>query len=208
MDYRYFPEPDMPLVSISEQQLSKISQTMKPGPYERIKTYKDAYKFNKEYINALINDVDVNQAFEYGVAQWNPPAEVAKRLVWPIQRRLNEQQVWFDALAFTQKQFLDFLLLIKDGKLANAQAKIVMSEMIAHGTNPEQVIEEKWLKPVDEDQVKNRLDQIFKEKPDLLEDLKSGNMKPMWFVVGQVMKLSWWAADPGMVNGLIRKIIG
>jgi len=82
MDYRYFPEPDMPLVSISEQQLSKISQIMKPWPYERITRYKNNYKFNKEYINALINDTQMNAAFEAAVKEWNKPAEVAKRLVW------------------------------------------------------------------------------------------------------------------------------
>ena len=207
MDYRYYPEPDMPLIEMTGDHVASIRAYVVEWPFSRITKYKNNYKFNKEYINALINDADLNTAFENAVSAWHVPDEVAKRLVWPIQRWLNEKEVWFDALIFSQDQFLDFLGLIQEGKLANAQAKIVIWAMLETGKDPAQIIEEKWLKPVGEDEVKQWLQEIFDEKPDLLEDLKSGNMKPMWFVVGQVRKKRWGAADPGMVNSLIQWMI-
>ncbi len=205
MDYRYFPEPDMPPIKLTESQVDEIRKLVVKGPFLRILSYKQDYGFNKEYINALINDNTLNTCFESCVEEWYEPAEVAKRLVWPIQRRLNDKQIWFDGLPFSRGYFVTFLELIKEGKLANAQAKIVMTEMLDGWNDPVQIIEDKWLKPVWEDEVWAWLDQIFSEKPDLLEDLKAWNMKPMWFVVWQVMKLSGGAADPGMVNGLIKK---
>jgi len=207
MDYRYFPEPDMPLLELDENDVAEIRQKVVQWPFARMSRYKDEYTFNKEYINALINDVQVNGCFESCVEAGHAPGEVAKRLTWPVQRRLNDQQVWFDQIAFTQEQFLLFLDLLKQGDLANAQAKIVIWEMLSSGKDPAVIIEEKWLTPVSEDDIKKRLQEIFEEKPDLLQDLKWWNMKPMWFVVWQVMKKSGWAADPGMVNGFIQAML-
>mgnify|MGYP003870047705 CR=1 FL=1 len=207
MDYRYFPEPDLPPLDLSDVYVADMAATVDEWPYARILKYKTDYKFNKEYINALINDVAMNTYFGQTVADGLDPSETAKRLVWPIQRWLTAQETSLNQVKFSREQYVDFLRLISDGSLANAQAKIVITEMLETGADPSQIIQDKWLKPVGEEEISARLDQIFWDKPDLLEDLQSGNMKPMWFVVGQVMKLSGGAADPGVVNGLIKKRI-
>ncbi len=207
MDYRYFLEPDMPLVEATNEHISEVKQQLIEGPFVRISRYKNEYNFNKEYINALINDVHVNNSFEDAVSHGYSPSEVAKWIVWPIQRWLNESLRWFENTKFTQVQFLDFLWLIKDGSLANAQAKIVMWEMIETWKDANLIIEEKWLTWVGEDEVHTWLEEIFNAKPDILEDLKEWNMKPMWFVIGQVMQKSGWSADPAMVNSLIQKFL-
>jgi len=186
-----------------EEFVKSIAEKVVESPYQRITKYKESYKFNKEYINALINDVQINTCFEQAISKGFEASESAKRLVWPIQRRLNDSQASFADLAFSQQQYFDFLWLIKDWSLASAQAKIIMKEMIASGKDASVIIEEKWLKPLSEDDIKWFLETIFKENPSVLEDLKSGNMKPKWFVVGQVMKLSWGSADPGMVNEVL-----
>ena len=207
MDYRYFPEPDLPPLDLDEAYIQEIRELVDEWPYARILQYRTEYGFNKEYINALINDVEMNTYFATTVAEWQDPAETAKRLVGPIQRRLSDQEKSLGDVAFGREQYVAFIQLIAEGSLANAQAKIVMKEMLDTGKDPAVIIEEKWLKPVGEDEISARLDQIFGDKPDLLADLQWGNMKPMWFVVWQVMKLSGGAADPGMVNVLIQKRI-
>lgn len=227
MDYRYMPEADMPPIDLDMSWIDEIRDLVVESPYERMRRYKEEYGFNKEYINGLIGDVAVNKYFEQCVEDGYDTKLVAKWIVGPIARRLteNEEKSWklkaeswklqesqwllLDSiLPFSYEQFTDFLQLQMDGELINQHAKTVMKEMLATGKDPKVIIDEKWLKPVDEGQVKTWVEEVFSEKPELLEDLKSGNMKPMWFVVGQVMKKSGGSADPGVVNKLLLEMIG
>lgn len=236
MDYRYMPDPDLPPVVLSPEYVASIKEIVVTSPYERIKKYKEVYGFNKEYINGLITDVAVNTYFERCVADGFDPKLIAKWIVGPIAQKIwdlrsetwekkepqnlkskmqnvkeidieNQWLLLDSVLPFSYQQFKTFIELQEKGDLISQHAKTVMKEMLATGKDPQMIIEEKGLKPVDENQVTIWLEEIFTEKSDLLEDLRSGNMKPMGFIVGQVMRRSWGAADPAIVNKLLKEMI-
>lgn len=206
MDYRYMPEPDLPDLRIEQKWIDAIATQIVESPFARITRYKQDYWFNKEYINWLISDKEVNAYFETCVAQWTKPKETAKWIVGPVARWCGEQEKTIGELLFSQESFVSFLGLLTSGDLINQHAKTVMKDMLLTGKAPQVIMEEKNLKPVDEGQVKIWIEEIFTDKPDLLEDLKSGNMKPMGFVVGQVMKKSAGSADPQMINSLLKEM--
>jgi len=208
MDYRFMPEPDMPAVKIHDDELDVLRKGVTEHPTTRIMRYKNEYGFNKEYINGLIGDVAMNTYFEACAAQGCSPAETAKWLVWPVARWLNENEKRMTDVAFKKEAFISFLNMIAEWSLASAQAKIVIKEMILTGKAPATIVEEKWLKPVDESTVRGWLEEVFTAKPDVLEDLKSWNMKPMWFVIGQVMQKSQGSGDPQMVQKVLKEMIG
>lgn len=205
MDYRYMPEPDLPVLDLDLSWVDTMRAQRVQTPHERMVRYKETYGFNKEFINGLIGDVEVNQWFENAVNEWHDPKETAKWLVWPILREMNETQFVLSDLKITYEHFEQFLSLIQDGKLISSHAKIVMWEMIKYGTAPQSVIDEKWLKPVGEGDIKAWIEEVFAEKPELKEDIAAWNMKPLGFIIWQVVKKSQGSADPKMVKELIIK---
>lgn len=206
MDYRYIPDPDLPPVILEQSWIDKQSKYVVESPYTRIVRYTTEYWFNKEYVNGLINDVQINMYFEERIADGCLPKSTATWLVWPIARWMNENEKSITEVAFSPADFTTFLHLQASGDLINQHAKTVIKDMLLTGKAPQTIIDEKWLKPVDAGQVKTWIEEIFAEKPDLLEDLKWGNMKPLGFVTGQVMKRSGWSADPKIVQQELRRM--
>lgn len=207
MDYRFMPEPDLPDVHCSSEYVEELRTHGVITSFEIITRYKNEYWFNKEYINWLIGDPAVTEWFEKTVAEGFNPKESAKWIVGPIARWMNDNLKSVTDLVFSYEQFIAFLQLIADWSLQWAQAKVVIGEMIETWKDPAVIIEEKGLKPVDWWQVKLWLEEIFVDKPDILEDLRSGNMKPMWFVIGQVMKKSGGSANPAMIQEELKKLL-
>ncbi len=207
MDYRYMPDPDLPPLKLESHRIDERRRRIQQIPMEadRIRRYKEDYGFNKEYVNWLINDAKVSEYFENVVNLGAYPKTAASWIVWPIASWLATQNKTIDMLLFDTKQFMEFLYLQDNWTLINQHAKTVMQEMLATWKDPQKIIEEKWLKPVDEKEVMKLVDQFFAEKPDVLADLKAGNMKSIWFAIGQVMKMSGGSADPSVVKQLIEE---
>lgn len=207
MDYRYMPEPDLPPITITKKQVEACIGDGIIAPYAIIERYKKELGFNKEYINALLADQNMLEFFEKTLADGHDPDESAKWLVGPVARWMNGEEKGFADIAFSYEQYADFLHRIDDGSLAWPQAKRVIPAMLAEWKDPWTIIKEKWLTPVDEKQIQTRIKELFTEKPDLRNDLASGNMKPIWFVIWQIMQKSWWAADPWTVRKLVMEIV-
>ena len=207
MDYRYMPEPDLPPVVLSKDWIDQIRKWVVQSPYDRIYIYKTDYKFNKEYINWLINDAWVNAFFASTVSDGFDPKTTATWIVWPIARWLNDAQVNIQKLPFSRADYVEFLSLLRDGKISNQQAKDVMKEMLMMGKTAGVVVEEKWYKPVSREDIQAWISEILDSKPELKAQLESWDMKPLWFLTGQVMKLSGWSADPKMVKEVIGDIV-
>ena len=206
-DYRYMPEPDLPDVYCSDEYVEEIRTQWVIKTFDVITRYKNDYWFNKEYINWLIGDPAVTIWFEKTITAWFDPKESAKWIVWPVARWMNDNLKSIRDVAFSYEQYADFLSLIKDWSLQWAQAKVVIGEMITSWKDPAVIIEEKWLKPVGWEQVKAWLEEVFTGKPDVLEDLRWWNMKPMWFVIWQVMQKSWGSANPWMIQEELKKML-
>lgn len=206
-DYRYFPEPDLPVVQLKLDYLDWLKSNVAVSNYEKIKIYKEDYWFNKEYINALINSVDVNNFFHETISLWFDPKMSAKWIVWYVLRFMNDHGVNLDELKFTTKQFIDFLGLIKSGALQDAQAKMVIMEMFENWKDAAKIVEERGFKPVDNSEMESIVKKVLEDNPNALADLKSWKMNAIGFLVWQVMKSSGWKADPKVVKELIEKMI-
>ncbi len=207
LDYRYFPEPDLPKLKLEKDYIDEIKQRLVESPYSRIKRYKEEYKFNKEYINSLISSHDINDYFEYMVQNWIDYALAAKWIVGSVLRFLSDAGTTIADLKFTKEQFISFLKLIQDGKLMDSHAKQVLFEMKDTGKNPEKIIEEKWLKPIDNSEIESIVQQVLNDNPNAVEDFKNGKMNAVGFLVGQVMKKSAGKADPKTAKELIEKAL-
>lgn len=216
LDYRYFPEPDLPPLVIDDAKMKWLDEQVLEIPHEIIKTMKEEYGFNKEYINALIGDKKMLDYFLDALSSWAQSNDIGatakmitKWLVGPIAAWMKENFKSINELPITNEQFKDFLEIAQEGKVMESQMKIVMDEMLATGKNPDDVIKEKWFEAVEvnEAEIEWVIQSVFDENPAIVEQYKWGKVTVLWFFVGQVMKKTWGKMNPKVVGEMIEKLL-
>ncbi len=210
LDYRYFPEPDMPILSLSDETLQGCNDETLIIPHDIIKKFKQEYWFHKEYINALIGDQTTLNYFLDIVKDWIKPKTIAKRIAGPINAYMKENFVDINNLKFDIKQFKDFLNITNEWKIMENQMKIVMDEMLETWKNAEEIIEEKWFDTpsVDSGELEWIVKEVLEENPNIVEQYKWGKTSTIGFFVWQVMKKTQWKANPKEVKEIVAKILG
>jgi len=203
LDYRYFPEPDLPALVLDKGLLQNLANTALEIPYEIIKIFKEQYGFNKEFINGLIWD---KTTLDYFLARKNSdPRTIAKWICGPIAARRTENFAEISELAFTPEQFDIFLHIAAKGEILESQLKVIMDEMIATGKDVEDIIKEKWFDApaIDTDSINSIIDAVLLENPSIVEQYKGGKTTTLWFFVGQVMKKTWGKINPQTAANLV-----
>ncbi|MFA5747606.1 MAG: Asp-tRNA(Asn)/Glu-tRNA(Gln) amidotransferase subunit GatB [Candidatus Absconditabacterales bacterium] len=209
LDYRYFPEPDLPQLILSEEILKEIEKTDLEIPYKLIKKFKENFGFNKEYINALIGDKEILDYFLDFVNQGFDAKLIVKWIAGPIVAYLKEKIVGINGLKITKNQFSEFLKIAKEGKIMESQLKIVMDEMLS-GNKIENIIKEKGFdqKLTNNDEIEKIAKSVLDENAEIVKQYKGGKLTVMGFFVGQVMKKTGGKSNPQIIQEVLKKLLG
>lgn len=185
LDYRYFPEPDMPPIHIDDSLRAIIEAMEIVIPHDIIKTMKEEYQFHKEYINALIADQTTLLFFQDMVKEGFAPKLVAKWLSGPIAAYCKEHFVTIDRLPFDEKELRDFLTLAKKGEMIENQLKIIMNEMLSTDKDIATIIQEKGFdKPaIDTDQLMTIIQKVIQDNAHVVAQYKGGKASSIGFFV-------------------------
>ena len=209
LDYRYFPEPDMPTLQLNDEILKNLDNEKLIIPHNIIKKFKQEYWFHKEYINALIGDFDTLLVFSELKEQWLDPKNIAKWISGPINAYMKENFVWINDLPFNLKQLSEFIKISDEWKIMDNQMKIVMDEMLKTWKSASEIIKEKWFDApeISENDLENIAKKVLENNPTIVEQYKSGKTSTLWFFVWQVMKETAWKANPKIVGEILRKLL-
>ncbi len=209
LDYRYFPEPDLPDLVLDQELLNHAEQAQLLIPSEKIRKMKSEYWFHKEFINALIGDLKVLNFFEEMVALGYDPKMIAKWIAGPISAYMTANFVAIDGLKVNKEQLISFFSLVKKGSLIDNQLKLVMEEMLQNGWDPEEIVKEKGFDApaFDEDELKNIIQLVLDANESVVEQYKSGKTSVIGFLVGQTMKQTQGKANPKDLQILIAKML-
>jgi len=236
LDYRYFPEPDLPPLVLSDEINKRLNNQKVEIPYDIIKIFKSEYGFNKEYINALISDKEVLDYFFQimsSLIKWshtesrkagegetiplsgiNSVVEdfsklIAKRIAGPISAWIKENLSSINDLKFSREKFNSFLQIAQEWKLLESQLKIVMDEMLKTWEDPEKIIKSKWFDApkLDQSQLEKIAKEVLEENPNIVEQYKWWKTTTMGFFVWLVMKKSWGKANPKAVQDILTKLL-
>ena len=209
LDYRYFPEPDMPILQLNDEILKNLDNEKLIIPHNIIKKFKQEYWFHKEYINALIGDFDTLLVFSKLKEQWLDPKNIAKWISGPINAYMKENFVWINDLPFNLKQLSEFIKISDEWKIMDNQMKIVMDEMLKTWKSASKIIKEKWFDApeISDNDLENIAKKVLENNPTIVEQYKSGKTSTLWFFVWQVMKETAWKANPKIVGEIISKIL-
>ena len=208
LDYRYFPEPDLPLLDIKNLDLSYNNATI-VIPFVIIKKLKEEYGFHKEYINTLINDTVVLDYFQSCVAAWGDPKTIVKWIAGPIAAYMTQEYTTIDGLPFDRDVFVEFVRIAQEWKVLDAQLKIVMDQMLQTGKDAQSIIAEQWFDApaVSSDDLRAIVQKVLDANPAIVQQYKEWKTTTMWFFVWQVMKETWWKVNPKDATVLLTEML-
>lgn len=202
-DYRYFPEPDLVPVRISEEWIKKIAAQMPELPDARKERFISEYKITDYDATVLTSNKKLADFFEECCKLYPNPKKLANWIMGDLLRNLNETGLDVTQLAITVEQFVDLLKMIDEGIISAKIAKRILREAVRTGKPPRKIVEDEGLLKIDDEEfIAKIVDEVFREFPKAVEDAKK-DRKAVNFLVGQVMRRTRGRADPSITNKLI-----
>lgn len=198
LDYRYFPEPDLPPLHVDQSMLDAADSASLVIPHDFILHYQSDYGFHKEYINVLIGSVAMHRYFHRLIDAGYEAKLVAKWLAGPIVSYLNEKFIDPDQLPFNLSSMQAFLDMLYQWKILDNQAKIVMAAMLESWAHPQDIVRDKWFDQqwFDDDALNTIITTVISHNPLVVEQYRWGKETTLAFFVWQVMKETKWQVDP------------
>ena len=207
-DYRYFPEPDLVPIVISDEWLEEIRRNQPELRTEKLKRYKEEFDIPEYDAKILTNSKKMADIFEAATAICNKPKKVSNWLMVETMRLLKENSMEIDDIRFSPENLAKLVNLADEGTINSSVAKEVFEEVFNNNVDPIVYVEEKGLKTVnDEGALRSTIEQIVADNPKSVEDYRNGKEKAIGFLVGQTMKAMKGKADPGMINKILKEIL-
>ncbi len=203
-DYRYFPDPDLVPLVISDEWINRSRQELPELPEQRRKRLVSELGLTEYDAEVLTANRALAEYFEAGVAAHGNAKAVANWVMGEITRALNDSGASIQNCPVTPLQLAELLKLIEGGTISGKIAKTVFDEMWSSGKAPQAIVEEKGLLQVsDSGAIESIIDDIMAANAGQVEEYRGGKEKVLGFFVGQVMKASKGKANPAVVNELL-----
>jgi len=204
-DYRYFPEPDLVPIVITEDFVKEIGAKMPELPEARIKRFVEAYGLPRYDAGVLVGSKALADFFEECVKLHNKPKEISNWMMSDLLRYLYENDLEIYESKITPKHLVEMIKLIEDGVISGKIGKRILPEMVLTGRHPSQIVKEKELiKIASREELEEIVEKVFAENPKAVEDALTDE-KAAHFLVGQLMKETRGKADPQLANQIIRE---
>ena len=202
-DYRYFPEPDLVAINLSDEYIENIKKSLPELPESRKKRYIEEYDLTEKAANFVTSSKYYSNLFEEAIEICKNPKIAGNLIMSDIARILNEREEEPEALKFTGKELGELITLIDKGTISSAIAKKVLEELFNEVKMPSKIIEEKgWIQISDENAIKEVVEKVLSANPQSISDYKAGKDKALGFLVGQAMKETKGKANPQLLNKL------
>lgn len=203
-DYRYFPEPDIVPMIISDEWMEEVRKTIPELPDARQRRYQEELGLPAYDAHVLTLTKEMSDMFEQTVALGADPKLASNYLMVDVNAYLNKVQKELKDTALTAEGLAGMIKLITDGTISSKIAKKVFAELIEQGGDAAQIVKEKGLVQVsDSGQLLAWVNEALDNNPKSIEDYKNGRDRAIGFLVGQIMKASKGQANPQMINKML-----
>lgn len=205
-DYRYFPDPDLPPLQLSQDFVDEVRRSMPRLPEEIIAYYTEDLGLPRYDAEVLTLDPAISAFFEECVSLGGEPKTVSNWIMVELLGYMKNKGLSYDSIPVSPQYFVSMLDLIKEGVISGKIGKDVLITMIETGKEPKIIVEERGLQQIsDEESLSRIVDEIISNNQTVVEEIKAGKEKALGFLVGQVMKVTKGKANPGKVNELLRQ---
>ena len=204
-DYRYFPDPDLLPLTLDDDWIKGLQDSIPELPDQIKERFINEYSLSSYDANIIVSDKATSEYFEDVVKNRNPKL-VTTWVTGELFSILNKKNLIIEDSPITSNQLGELVDNIENGKISNRQAKEVLEEMCESGKGALEIIDEKGLSQIsDENEIESLVDNVLNSNPENVKKYKNGKDKLFGFFVGEAMKLSKGKANPKIVNDLIKK---
>ena len=204
MDYRYFPEPDLPAIIITESRLSNVKGEMPEFADEKAKRFINEYKLNEMEAATLSSEQELAEYYEQVVKDSDDARLAANWVLTEILRVLKEKNISIEEFSVEPENIGKLIKLIKANTISSKIAKDVFEILLSENKDPKIIVKEKGLVQItDNSEIEKIVEQVLAENPQSVEDYKAGKSNALKYLVGQSMRLSKGKANPQMINEMI-----
>lgn len=207
-DYRYFPDPDLVPIIISDEWLEEVRAAQPELRAEKQARYKEEYDIPDYDIDIITSSKKMADIFEETIALGAAPKKVSNWLMVETLRLQKEHEMDTDTIPFSAANLAKLIALV-EGKVINSSvAKEVFEKVFESDIDPEAYVEEHGLKTVnDEGALRKTIEEVIAANPKSVEDYHNGKEKAIGFLVGQTMKAMKGKADPGSINQILKELL-
>ena len=207
-DYRYFPQPDLVPVIISDEWLQEIKSRQPELRTEKLERYKKEFQIPEYDANIITSNKRLADIFEETTAICKNPKKVSNWLMVETMRLLKEHEMEPEQITFSPENLAKLIQLTDDRAINSSVAKEVFEKIFAEDIDPEAYVEENGLKTVSDDgALRSTIEKVIADNPQSVEDYHNGKKKAIGFLVGQTMKAMQGKADPAMVNQILAELL-
>ncbi len=207
-DYRYFPEPDLVPIVISDEWLEEIRSRQPEFRDEKMKRYQSELGLSAYDSEIITGDKKLTDIFESCVELGAEPKEVANWIIGETMRLLKEKNMEPADIDFSPEHLVQMIRMIQKNEINRKVARKVFEAIFTENADPAAYVEEHGLKTVnDEGALRKVIEEIVENNPKSVADYKAGKKKAMGFFVGQTMRAMKGKADPAMVNQILKEIL-
>ena len=207
-DYRYFPDPDLVPIIISDEWIQAVRDRQPELRTEKLERYKEEFDIPDYDARIITGSKKLADLFEETTAVCKKPKKVANWILGETLRLLKEKDMEPEELCFSAENLARLINLTDAGTINGSVAKEVFEVLFTKDIDPEQYVEEKGLKTVnDEGALRAMIQEIIANNPQSVADYKGGKEKAMGFLVGQTMKAMKGKADPASVNRILKELL-
>lgn len=207
-DYRYFPDPDLVPVHISDEWIERVKAAQPELRTEKLARYQSEFELPAYDADILTGTKKLADIFEATTEICGKPKKVSNWLMGETMRLLKEKNMEPEDIRFSPVHLADLIGLVDEGTINSSVAKEVFEIIFDEDIDPKQYVEEKGLKTVnDAGALRETIEKIVNDNPKSVEDFHNGKEKAMGFLVGQTMKAMKGKANPAMVNEILRELL-
>ena len=200
-DYRYFPEPDLVAIKLSDEYINKIKEELPELPESRKARYMKELGLSEKDANFLTSSKALSDIFEKAGEICKNYKGVCNWLNSDISRILNEKEMEPEEIPFTAEELAEMVEIIDNGEISTKIGKQVIEELFENPRSPKKIVEEKgWIQISDEGAIKQVVLKVLESNPQSITDYKAGKDRALGFLVGQAMKETKGKANPQMLN--------
>lgn len=205
-DYRYFPDPDLVPLVVTDTQLQQWKSELPELPQARKKRIMDEYKLSEQEATILIAQRELADYFEDAVAVFNDPKKISNMMQGELLHALNEKGQTIGDIAFSPRHLASLVKMLTEGTINGNTAKEVFLAVYESGQDPQEYVREKGLVQIsDSSELETAVDEVIAQNPQEAQRLQQGDKKLIGFFVGQIMKKTKGQANPKLVNAILEK---
>lgn len=203
-DYRYFPDPDLPPVVISDEWLERLRKEQPELQEEKAARYEKEYGLSEYDARVLTQSRKLARIFEETAKGCGQPKKAANWMMGEVLRRMKDQNLEPEQVRFSPKHLAELIRMTEEGRVSAGTAKKVFREIFDRDVDPAEYVKEHSLEVLaDEEGLRKMVRETLEENPGSVREYQEGKEKVLGFFVGQVMKKSRGQADPGLVNRIL-----